>query len=138
MFAPELPGLDRDEIRDWYNGYSWLGEENVYNPFDILLLFRQPQVQGAWWFETGTPGVSGRNPVPAPRVELACPWKTWWAPSDLLSKPSTSIDIATEALLFQTGYLTIRPRRAARPGRCIYRLGYPEPGGSAEPEPRAF
>ena len=39
VFAPELPGLDRDEIRRWYNGYSWLGEEKVYNPFDILLLF---------------------------------------------------------------------------------------------------
>ena len=36
VFAPELPGLDREEVRDWYNGYSWLGEETVYNPFDIL------------------------------------------------------------------------------------------------------
>ena len=34
VFAAELPGLDRDEIRDWYNGYNWLGEERVYNPFD--------------------------------------------------------------------------------------------------------
>jgi hypothetical protein len=38
VFAPELPGLDRDEIRRWYNGYNWLGEA-VYNPFDVLLLF---------------------------------------------------------------------------------------------------
>ena len=39
VFAPELGGLDRDQVRDWYNGYSWRGEEKVYNPFDILLLF---------------------------------------------------------------------------------------------------
>ena len=26
VFAPELPGLDRDMIREWYNGYAWLGE----------------------------------------------------------------------------------------------------------------
>ena len=32
VFAPELPGLDRDDIRAWYNGYSWLGRERVYNP----------------------------------------------------------------------------------------------------------
>ena len=32
VFAPELPGLDRDAIREWYNGYWWLGEEKVYNP----------------------------------------------------------------------------------------------------------
>ena len=25
MFAPELPGLDREQIRQWYNGYNWLG-----------------------------------------------------------------------------------------------------------------
>ena len=38
VFAPELGGLDREQVRDWYNGYSWRGEEKVYNPFDILLL----------------------------------------------------------------------------------------------------
>ena len=27
VFAPELTGLDRDAIREWYNGYCWLGEE---------------------------------------------------------------------------------------------------------------
>ena len=54
VFAPELPGLDRDEIRDWYNGYSWLGDEKVYNPFDILLLFDK-RTFGTYWFETGTP-----------------------------------------------------------------------------------
>ena len=54
VFAPELPGLDRAEIRDWYNGYNWRGEERVYNPFDILLLFERREFR-AWWFETGTP-----------------------------------------------------------------------------------
>ena len=45
VFAPELPGLDRDEIRHWYNGYSWRGQEKVYNPFDILLLFRRQRLR---------------------------------------------------------------------------------------------
>ena len=42
VFAPELPGLDRDEIRAWYNGYDWLGgeQDRVYNPFGLLKLFR--------------------------------------------------------------------------------------------------
>ena len=31
VFAPELSGLDRDEIRRWYNGYNWTGI-SVYNP----------------------------------------------------------------------------------------------------------
>ena len=54
VFAAELPGLDRNAIRSWYNGYNWLGEESVYNPCDILLLFRIRRFD-AWWFETGTP-----------------------------------------------------------------------------------
>ena len=54
MFAPELPGLDRERIRGWYNGYSWGGEERVYNPFDVLLLLAEREFK-VWWFETGTP-----------------------------------------------------------------------------------
>ena len=54
VFAPELPGLDRDEIKRWYNGYRWLGEERVYNPFDVLLLFRGRKFE-PYWFRTGTP-----------------------------------------------------------------------------------
>ncbi|MBK1725402.1 hypothetical protein CKO23_25250, partial [Thiocystis violacea] len=53
VFAPEVEGLDRDEIRRWYNGYNWTGE-SVYNPFDVLLLFQKRQFR-PWWFETGTP-----------------------------------------------------------------------------------
>ena len=53
VFAPELEGLDRQQIRDWYNGYNWLGEA-VYNPFDLLLLFEEREFR-SWWFETGTP-----------------------------------------------------------------------------------
>ena len=41
VFAPELEGLDRDRIRTWYNGYHWLGKEKLYNPHDILYLFRK-------------------------------------------------------------------------------------------------
>lgn len=42
VFAPELEGLDRQQIRDRYNGYNWTGEA-VYNPFDLLLLFLKRQ-----------------------------------------------------------------------------------------------
>ena len=41
-------------IRDWYNGYGWRGEDKVYNPFDILLLFDRREFD-AYWFESATP-----------------------------------------------------------------------------------
>ena len=120
VFAPELPGLDRNEIRDWYNGYSWLGEEKVYNPFDILLLFRNREF-GAWWFETGTPAFLVDMLFQRRVSSLAL--DDMVGSSDLLS--AFDVDhIATEALLFQTGYLTIR-RTERRGTRTFYRLGYP-------------
>ena len=120
VFAPELPGLDRDEIRDWYNGYSWLGDDKVYNPFDILLLFDKRKFD-AWWFETGTPAFLVETLFQRKVSSLAL--DDMLGSSDLLS--AFDVDhIATEALLFQTGYLTIR-RAEPRGRRMYYRLGYP-------------
>ncbi|MXW80281.1 MAG: ATP-binding protein [Gemmatimonadetes bacterium] len=120
VFAPELPGLDREQIRDWYNGYSWLGDEKVYNPFDILLLFDSRAFK-AYWFETGTPRflieVLFKRRVSS--LDLGA-----MEGSDELLSTFDVDDIATEALLFQTGYLTITDEEDVG-GEPIYRLGYP-------------
>ena len=120
VFAPELSSLDRDTVRDWYNGYCWLGEEKVYNPFDILLLFDRRKF-GAYWFETGTPSflieMLSRRAVASPALDGMA------GTEDLLSTFDVD-EIATEALLFQTGYLTIREEEDAG-GEALYRLGYP-------------
>ena len=119
IFAPELPGLDRDEIRRWYNGYSWLGEEG-YNPFDILLLFDKRQF-GAYWFETGTPTFLVETLISRGVGTLAL--DNMLGSDELLS--AFDVDhIATEALLFQTGYLTII-QTEPRGSRTYYRLSYP-------------
>ena len=120
VFAPELPGLDRDRIREWYNGYSWLGEQKVYNPFDVLLLFRRRRF-GAWWFETGTPTflVDTLLARGIGSMEL----DGMRASDDLLAAFDVD-DIAPEALLFQTGYLTILDAEDID-GELLYRLGYP-------------
>ena len=120
VFAPELPGLDRDEIRDWYNGYSWRGQEKVYNPFDILLLFRRQSFE-AYWFETGTPTFLIETLLSRGVGALAL--DNMLGSDDLLS--AFDVDhIATEALLFQTGYLTII-QIEPRGGEMYYRLSYP-------------
>ena len=120
VFAPELPGLDRDQIRDWYNGYRWRGDEKVYNPFDILLLFDSREFK-AHWFETGTPTFL---------VETLCQRHVSslelgeMVGSDELLSTFDVDAIATEALLFQTGYLTITEEEDLG-GERLYRLGYP-------------
>ena len=120
VFAPELPGLDRDEIRRWYNGYNWLGGEKVYNPFDILLLFDTRRFK-SWWFETGTPTFLVDTLVERGVGSLALEAMT--ADDALLSAFDVGA-VGAEALLFQTGYLTIvgTERRGAK---TRYRLGYP-------------
>ena len=120
VFAPELAGLDREAIRDWYNGYNWLGAERVYNPYDVLLLFRRRKFD-AYWFETGTPTFLVRTLFKRRVSSLALDEMV--AGSDLLSNFDVD-DIATEALLFQTGYLTIKDEEDLG-GEPVYRLGYP-------------
>ncbi len=121
VFAPELPGLDRDRIREWYNGYSWGGDERVYNPYDVLLLFDNRKFL-AWWFETGTPKFLPDLLVRRNVSTLDLEGLT--ADESLLS--AFDIDeIATEALLFQTGYLTVTDCSKGDDGTTDYRLDYP-------------
>ena len=120
VFAPELPDLDREEIRDWYNGYSWRGEERVYNPFDILLLFDSREF-GAYWFETGTPTFLIETLFK--RRVSSLKLDEMMGSNDLLSTFDVD-EIATEALLFQTGYLTITSEENLG-GKSLYWLGYP-------------
>ena len=120
VFATELPGLDRDRMRDWYSGYSWGGEERVYNPFDALLLFRSRKFRN-WWFETGSPtfllDVLARRGADWHRLDGML------ASDELLSKFDVG-EIGAEALLFQSGYLTVLGSEEADGEEC-YRLGYP-------------
>ena len=120
VFAPELEGLDRDAIRRWYNGYSWLGEGKVYNPFDILRLF-QERLFRSYWFETGTPTFLVETLLREDMSTLALDRMTG---SEALLSAFDVEHISMEALLFQTGYLTITGEEV-RNGLPHYRLGYP-------------
>ncbi|MBM4200099.1 MAG: ATP-binding protein, partial [Gammaproteobacteria bacterium] len=119
VFAPELVDLDRDQIRDWYNGYNWTGEA-VYNPFDLLLLFDSRQFR-PYWFETGTPTFL---------IDLLTERQTWLPSLGRLETDAEILstfevgNIPTEALMFQAGYLTIEAEEN-RFGEYWYRLCYP-------------
>ena len=120
VFAPELAGLDREQVRHWYNGYRWRGTEKVYNPYDVLLLFDSREFR-AHWFETGSPAFLV-DKLFERRVSSVSLNETL-STEDLLSV--FDVDrIGTEALLFQTGYLTITGEEQLG-GQALYRLGYP-------------
>ena len=120
VFAAELEGLDRERVREWYNGYSWLGPEKVYNPYDVLMLLAERRFE-AYWFETGSPGflLDTLMDRGVSTVTLGDTVST----AELLS--AFDVDrIATEALLFQTGYLTIAGTEEWD-DETYYKLAYP-------------
>jgi len=119
VFAPELPGLDREQIRHWYNGYNWLGE-SVYNPFGLLKLFRSREIM-PYWFETSTPSFLIK--LLQQRQQFTPDLGRIVASETLLSTFEVG-NIPVEALLFQAGYLTIADVWRA-PGQMEITLKYP-------------
>ncbi len=103
VFAPEPDGLDRDGIRTWYNGYGWRGRERLYNPFDVRLLLRRREFR-PYWFETGSPSFLFETLKEGSIGPLEL--EGHLADETLVSRFDVD-DTGVEALLFQTGYLTI-------------------------------
>ena len=120
VFTPELEGLDRDLIREWYNGYSWLGTEKVYNPYDVLMLLHEREFR-PHWFETASPTFLINTLI---KQRVPTPSLTGTVSRDRLLSSFDVDHIGTEALLFQTGYLTITAEHDDD-GDVSYQLDYP-------------
>ncbi len=120
VFAPELEGLDRDKIRTWYNGYNWLGEEKLYNPHDILHLFKKREFR-AHWFKSGVPSYLYR--LLQERKVSPMQLENRVVDADFVTNFELG-DFSHEALLFQSGYLTIQTQEQ-KGSRIFYHLDYP-------------
>jgi hypothetical protein len=119
-FGEHLHGVDWARLKQWYNGYSFLGEP-VYNPFDILLFISEGQRYRPYWFETGNPSFL---------IELLRARRTFLPSLEGIEASEEILDsfdierIDPVTLLFQTGYLTIDSTRWRR-SRLLYRLRLP-------------
>ncbi len=102
------------KIRQWYNGYAWLGTEKVYNPFSILNFMSSADFQN-YWFATGTPTFLTK----LMRENFNFNIEEITVDEGMLG--NFRIENLNEiTLLFQTGYLTIKEREDN-----IYTLTYP-------------
>ena len=109
VFGEYLQGVDRKQLRHWYNGYNFLGTKRVYNPHDILHFIKRSHSFGkphfrSYWFESGTPtfvvDLIARDNVLPHQIEPS------EASEELLnSSPIDNVKLKT--VLFQSGYLTI-------------------------------
>jgi hypothetical protein len=108
------------EIRQRYNGYSWAGADKIYNPFSVLRALHF-ETMGDYWFSSGTPAflvkeLRKRELIPPDFENLRIAEANLDA-SDIRQLP-------VEALLFQTGYLTIT-HSAWEGGYMIHTLNFP-------------
>ncbi len=105
----------KEEIRRWYNGYSWNGKTFLYNPYSLLSYFDFGEFKN-FWFETGTPTfllelMSSQKMVKLENVEVGAATFSSYSIKHLQLIP----------LLFQTGYLTIKEKKS----NGLYVLSYP-------------
>ena len=128
VFGAHLRGVDRRQLRRWYNGYNFLGTDLVYNPYDILNFIDNSQSFGkprfrSYWFESCTPTfvvelIARNNSLPH-QIEPSRAHE-----SILDSCPIDKLELTT--VLFQSGYLTIDPVDSrANPDATTYKIVCP-------------
>ncbi|MDR2544165.1 MAG: ATP-binding protein, partial [Methanobrevibacter sp.] len=93
-----------DNVKNWYNGYSWDGENFLYNPRSVLSLFRKETFNN-YWFSTATPTFLMN--LLKEREDLNIILSNVCAGSEILDSYDPE-DIPIVPLLFQSGYLTIK------------------------------
>ena len=92
------------EMKNWYDGYSWDGENFVYNPVSLMNFFYKQYFRN-YWFATGTPTML--LDIIRKRKLTAFDIENTYSTTEILDKYDfTRINI--NSLLFQTGYLTIK------------------------------
>jgi len=118
-FKEYLEGVDKEKIKEWYNGYSFLGER-LYNPFDILLYLRNREFD-SYWYKTGTPSFLIKL-IKEKEYDIT-ELDNKIVKKNVLEKFDLE-EIRIEALMFQTGYLTIKEVYQKEYGQ-EYKLGFP-------------
>jgi hypothetical protein len=117
---PKVLGMDKSElmenIKNWYNGYSWDGKETLYNPFSLLSFMKEEAFRN-FWFATGSPSFL---------VNLLKKKREYnfenVRESDISLGSFQIENPVSGPLLFQTGYLTIKSYNS---NSQLYTLDYP-------------
>jgi hypothetical protein len=103
VFEKHLVGADLDKVKEWYNGYNFLGDK-VYNPFDILQFIDNGFIFRNYWWKSGNPfsliALLKKGNYYIPELENL-------TTDDTLLDTFDVDKLQIESLLFQAGYLTI-------------------------------
>ena len=112
----EIPSAELlKKMKEWYNGYSWDTRKYVYNPFSILKFFANRKFSN-FWYATGTPTFL----IKLLRKRNFYKFEDLRGPSHYF-ETYTIDNLQTVALLFQTGYLTLK----SEDDQGIFKLDFP-------------
>lgn len=104
------------QIKAWYNGYSWNGKDFLYNPFSVMSFLKYADFAN-YWFETGTPSFL---------IDLARKYDFYDFAEETVSAVAFETydlrELELVPILFQTGYITIKSYQA---DFQLYTLNYP-------------
>ncbi|MDZ7896512.1 MAG: AAA family ATPase [Arcicella sp.] len=114
-FTEELQKFDPEQIKKWYNGYSWDDGISVYNPFSLLSFFMKGKFKN-YWFETGTPTFL----INLSKNQYLYDFEGIKVEASGLSAYDIE-NLRLIPLMFQTGYLTIKEPE----DMGIFTLSYP-------------
>ena len=127
VFDEHLRGVDREQLRRWYNGYNFLGTDLVYNPYDILNFIKRSQSFGKfkfenYWFKTATPTfvieLLADAQISPQQLELQ-------RVGEEILDSCTIEQLEATTVLFQSGYLTIDSVDESNPLAVTYKLVCP-------------
>ena len=136
-FAPYLKetgqklGLSQKELINkmlfWYDGYSWDGNNRVFNPYSMVNFF-QDKVFKNYWFESGTPGfliqlIEKRFAREQDNPPLLSEFEAIEATGGVFDSHNLK-QLNLVSLLLQTGYLSIAASKNSHT-EPLYTLAYP-------------
>ena len=92
------------KLKLWYDGYSWDNRNRLYNPFSVLNFFKNQELKN-YWFATGTPTflvnfIRDHGVRPKDMEEMKV--------NSIFFDKFELERLDVKALMFQTGYLTIK------------------------------
>ena len=101
-FEEELKIHSANDIKNWYNGYTWDRKTYVYNPFSLIGFFESGEFKN-FWFESGSPtfliNLMLKNGIyDVEDVEI----------DGIIINEFNIINLNPFSVLFQAGYLTIK------------------------------
>jgi hypothetical protein len=95
-----------DEMRYYYDGFSFDGTTMLYNPFSTLNFFKKLKFYN-YWFESGTPSFIAR--YLKDRKLTVEQFRGFEVSLDFASYPGAIESSTAASFLYQSGYLSLRP-----------------------------